>query len=335
MEQATISKLLSVNRQFYQTFAEAFDATRQRIQPGVQRVLARVLDLIPNDARILDLGCGNGELARELARRGFRGTYTGVDFSEGLLQAARETCQVFEQTKFANLTGLTFVQRDLTAPDWEVGLEGPFDVVMAFAVLHHLPVPFHAEIVRKVRALLARHSEELPRRGIPETSVAPLPEKGNDQPASGGFLTGVRNDTPLETSHSEEALRRGSPETGVSPLPEKGNDQPASGGFLADARNDRFEKGIFILSNWQFLNSPRWQARIQPWERVGLTREEVELDDYLLDWRRGGEGLRYVHHFSEAELDALAGGAGFEIVESFDSDGKEGNLGLYQIWRPV
>lgn len=291
MEQATISKLLSVNRQFYQTFAEAFDATRQRIQPGVQRVLARVLDLIPNDARILDLGCGNGELARELARRGFRGTYTGVDFSEGLLQAARETCQVFEQTKFANLTGLTFVQRDLTAPDWEVGLEGPFDVVMAFAVLHHLPVPFHAEIVRKVRALLARHSEELPRRGIPETSVAPLPEKGNDQPASGGFL--------------------------------------------ADARNDRFEKGIFILSNWQFLNSPRWQARIQPWERVGLTREEVELDDYLLDWRRGGEGLRYVHHFSEAELDALAGGAGFEIVESFDSDGKEGNLGLYQIWRPV
>ncbi|NJN44462.1 MAG: hypothetical protein HC806_06905 [Anaerolineae bacterium] len=71
MAPEVVEKLLDINRQFYQTFAEAFDATRQRVQPGV----ARVLGMIPPQARILDLGCGNGEVARELARRGFAGEY--------------------------------------------------------------------------------------------------------------------------------------------------------------------------------------------------------------------------------------------------------------------
>ncbi len=92
---------------------------------------------------------------------------------------------------------------------------------------------------------------------------------------------------------------------------------------------------LFIFSNWQFLNSPRWIARIQPWERVELTASDLDSHDYLLDWRRGGEGLRYVHHFSEAELAALAKETGFEVLETFVSDGAEGNLGLYQIWRPT
>ena len=42
-----------------------------------------------------------------------------------------------------------------------------------------------------------------------------------------------------------------------------------------------------------------------------------------------------MHHFSEAELAALAEGAGFEVVETFLSDGAEGNLGLYQVWKPI
>ncbi|HIE48053.1 TPA: class I SAM-dependent methyltransferase, partial [Candidatus Bipolaricaulota bacterium] len=36
----------------------------------------------------LDLGCGNGELARDLARRRFRGAYLGLDFSDALSMAA-------------------------------------------------------------------------------------------------------------------------------------------------------------------------------------------------------------------------------------------------------
>jgi tRNA (uracil-5-)-methyltransferase TRM9 len=90
--------------------------------------------------------------------------------------------------------------------------------------------------------------------------------------------------------------------------------------------------GKFNLSNWQFLNSEKLKARIQPWTRIGLSNEDVEEGDYLLDWRSGGEGLRYAHHFSVEELHGLAGQAGLSVSESFLSDGENGRLGLYQIW---
>jgi hypothetical protein len=91
--------------------------------------------------------------------------------------------------------------------------------------------------------------------------------------------------------------------------------------------------GRFIHSEWQFLNSPRLSSRIQPWEAIGLSGNEVEPGDFLLDWRQGGFGLRYVHHFSEPELAKLAEAAGFEIMETFLSDGENSRLGLYQVWQ--
>ena len=93
--------------------------------------------------------------------------------------------------------------------------------------------------------------------------------------------------------------------------------------------------GRFIHSEWQLLNSSRLRERIQPWENVGLNPDQVEPGDYLIDWRHGGQGLRYVHVFSEQELEALARESGFQIVETFRSDGEGGQLGLYQIWKGV
>ncbi|HNC07332.1 MAG TPA: class I SAM-dependent methyltransferase [Anaerolineales bacterium] len=91
--------------------------------------------------------------------------------------------------------------------------------------------------------------------------------------------------------------------------------------------------GKFILSNWQFLNSDKLKARVQPWGRVGLSDSDMDEGDYLLDWRSGGEGLRYAHQFSEGELFGLAEQAQMKVEASFLSDGENGRLGLYQIWR--
>jgi len=90
--------------------------------------------------------------------------------------------------------------------------------------------------------------------------------------------------------------------------------------------------GRFILSNWQFLNSEKLRARIQPWSRVGLSDDDVDEGDYLLDWRSGGEGLRYAHQFSAGELLGLAEQVGMRVEASFLSDGENGRLGLYQVW---
>lgn len=237
MHDAIVRRLLEINREFYQTFGADFSATRRRVQPGVKGILAR----ISPDESILDLGCGNGEVARLLARRAHRAPYVGLDFSLPLLREAGELPGSF-----------AFVEADLGG-DWEHFLDPSappsFDAVTTFATLHHIPSQaLRLQIIRKVRRLL---------------------EPG----------------------------------------------------------------GRFIHSNWQFLNSEKLRLRIQPWERAGISPTDVDAGDYLLDWRRGGEGLRYVHHFSESELAGLAEAGGFRVRETFHSDGENGRLGLYQIWE--
>ncbi|MDP2966490.1 MAG: class I SAM-dependent methyltransferase [Pelolinea sp.] len=93
------------------------------------------------------------------------------------------------------------------------------------------------------------------------------------------------------------------------------------------------------LSVWQVENSPRLMLRIQPWDLVGINESELDAGDVLMDWRAENKaeqqsgGLRYVHVFKEDELSALAAGSGFRVMECFYSDGKEGSLGLYQVWE--
>lgn len=105
--------------------------------------------------------------------------------------------------------------------------------------------------------------------------------------------------------------------------------------FLRQVRSLLAPGGRFVLSNWQFLNSPRLEARVQPWEAIGLSDSQVDEGDYLLDWRSGGQGVRYVHHFDGPELIELAAETGFQVEDEFLSDGKTGNLAMYQVWIPA
>jgi ubiquinone/menaquinone biosynthesis C-methylase UbiE len=129
MNSSTAAYLIEINRDFYTRFGDSFSATRHRIQPGVRRVLER----LKGDESILDLGCGNGELARELAKRGQRGPYLGVDFSLSLLREAGSQPEGFPAR---------FLQADLTQlsafSDKLLAVDG-WSVITAFAVLHHIP----------------------------------------------------------------------------------------------------------------------------------------------------------------------------------------------------
>lgn len=244
MDSTTAARLVQLNRDFYARFGADFSATRRRLQPGV----TRLLPTFARDASILDLGCGNGELARALARRGHRGPYLGLDFSLPLLHDARSLPEGFS-AKFmeADLTKLSVISDQLSVISHQLSVR--WSLITCFATLHHIPSrELRLQLLQTVRELLA-------------------------------------------------------------------------------------PGGRFVHSNWQFLNSARLRARVQPWERIGLTIADVDAGDYLLDWRRGGEGLRYAHQFNEDELAELARAGGFEIVESFYSDGEGGRLGLYQVWK--
>jgi len=91
--------------------------------------------------------------------------------------------------------------------------------------------------------------------------------------------------------------------------------------------------GMVVISVWQFLHRERFQRRIVPWSTAGLSETEVEEGDLLLDWRAGGHGLRYVHHYAVGELDEDISGIGLRIVEDYRSDGDTGDLSRYLVLR--
>lgn len=97
--------------------------------------------------------------------------------------------------------------------------------------------------------------------------------------------------------------------------------------------------GVFIHSEWQFQHSAKMMSRVLPWQTVGIDESEVEPGDTLLDWRHAAagqecaRGLRYVHLFTREELSVLAGESSCRILSEFESDGKGGNLALYQVWQ--
>jgi tRNA (uracil-5-)-methyltransferase TRM9 len=137
-------RLVALNREFYQTLAGPFAATRGKVQPGVKRLL----DRIPPDAAVADLGCGNGNAAKFLAAGGFRGRYIGLDLSSGLLDIARAEAYPFQTA---------FHQVDFLEPGWESLVSGSlFDFILAFAVLHHIPgEPARLSLLSACRNLLA------------------------------------------------------------------------------------------------------------------------------------------------------------------------------------
>jgi len=234
-------KLLEINQIFYDSFASSFSSTRHQAQPGVRHLVQRML----NSEAILDVGCGNGTLARLLAAEGYTGSYLGLDMSEGLLTRADALLE------HSSIGDFNFIPIDLADPGWHQTLPmTSFDWLVCFAVLHHIP------------------GEEL------RTQTA-------------------RNFASLVSQNSRVAL-----------------------------------------SVWQWQNSPRLRKRVVPWSTVGIDPQTLDDGDVLLDWRAGESiGLRYVHTFSEDALTTLAKTAGFKVIENYYSDGKEGDLALYQTWQ--
>ena len=104
---------------------------------------ARLIDrAIPGDARVLEIGCGTGQMSLYLARD--HRVVIGVDLSRVSLRLAVEAVQRFE------LDQVRFIESDLHHPGVR---SGAFDVVYSSGVLHHTPEPSaaFARIVRLAR----------------------------------------------------------------------------------------------------------------------------------------------------------------------------------------
>lgn len=110
----------------------------RRIRPILERIN------LPADAKVLDVGCGNGPLAGLLASG--IGEYHGVDFSEAFIQQAR---------RIANDLGILNCQFHVSdVVEYIDENEGQFDVVFALDISEHIPDAEWSSIVASFKRAL-------------------------------------------------------------------------------------------------------------------------------------------------------------------------------------
>ena len=153
MDSQTQKRLLEINREFYAQNASSFSKTRRNVQPGVRQLIPS----IPHNAKLLDIGCGNGNFALALAHAGFDGSYFGIDGSSAFIQEAQQAVAGLN-TK----AQIRFQAADLASPNWADAFQpGSFDLVTCFAVLHHLPGKALQQSIFTQSALLLRSGGQL------------------------------------------------------------------------------------------------------------------------------------------------------------------------------
>src|SRR5258708_19746852 len=92
---------------------------------------ARLIDrAIPGDARVVEIGCGTGQMSLYLARA--HRIVIGADLTRESLMLGLEAARRFE------LDQVQFIETDLHRPGLRAGA---FDVLYPSAVLHHTPNP--------------------------------------------------------------------------------------------------------------------------------------------------------------------------------------------------
>ena len=122
---------------------------------NTQQEVAFIVELIGDsvEASILDIGCGTGRHALELARRGYR--VTGIDISSAMLQEAKVKAEK------ESLTNVDFIEAD--ARTFSLGRE--FDLALSlcegsFGLLSATDNPFSAD-----QQILHRINQHLKRGG--------------------------------------------------------------------------------------------------------------------------------------------------------------------------
>lgn len=121
-------------RDGYDSMAETYDD--ERGTDGDHAVLERLQGSLPDEPRLLDLGCGSGQGPLER----FPATNAvGLDFSEAQLRLARER------------TDAGLVAGDMTALPFA---DESFEAVTAFYSVIHLPLADHADCYAEVARVL-------------------------------------------------------------------------------------------------------------------------------------------------------------------------------------
>jgi|GEM_PF-5289224 len=140
-----MTDLNQLNRKFYNSLSQDWNNSRQHPWLGWQEVMK---SLHTSPASILDIGCGNGRFLQFLQKELEKFSYTGLDFSEKLLEFAAKTETGKNSVQFKQIDLIN--QEDLRS----VLQNNKYDLITVFAVMHHLPTFADCKMLLQ---LLAEH----------------------------------------------------------------------------------------------------------------------------------------------------------------------------------
>jgi SAM-dependent methyltransferase len=126
-------------RNFYNQFSEGRSRDYARNgNPRIDKAIARILPLVREDSHVLEIGCGGGFVAEQIARIAVKGFISGCDISDKAIVLARDRVKV-ANVQFRVLdVGKGF--RELK--EW---LPEPVDLVVMVDVLEHLSLDQHEQ----------------------------------------------------------------------------------------------------------------------------------------------------------------------------------------------
>lgn len=119
--------------------------------PGRRDILLKIADLatafISHQPRILDLGCGSGDVAAEIIRIRPDTLIYMVDFSDGMIQLVRD--------RFQNNRNIEIITHDLNKGIPNSLFSKKFDAVTSCFALHHIEYENRTELYTQIRQVLS------------------------------------------------------------------------------------------------------------------------------------------------------------------------------------
>lgn len=135
MTEKEAREMLELTRNGYNTIAPDWHSTRLTFW---SELLDTIKDYIQPHTKVIDIGCGNGRLYKELQILEL--DYTGVDTSEKLLELAKSD---FPSADFKLTNGIRLDFKD-----------GIFDQALSIAVLHHIPPALVRDWLKEIHRIL-------------------------------------------------------------------------------------------------------------------------------------------------------------------------------------
>lgn len=101
-----------------------------------------------------------------------------------------------------------------------------------------------------------------------------------------------------------------------------------------------YKDGLLVLTFWNYHDDERFKNAVRGVKTGGFSIKEEELEegDYFLGWGKNKDAFRFYHKYVSDEIfviDEIFRNCGFDLVDTFESDGKSGWLNTYKIYKKI